>query len=395
MALTTTDGSKTLYSYFPEATAATPVAGAYQTLRSKLGVKIDLKRDTFMSKERRSDRMESSMAYGNSSGTVAIPVEWSYGTYDDLIAAVMGDATAAGSSSWGSNICKIGNTVKTYSMEETSSELGITEVGLGMQLGSFSISQKINGIAEGDFSGLVRDVRACQTTGVNIAVDATAKTITRSTAGFNTVDGFPLVTAGVPVLKVSMKGNTDAGNNDTIWTVTTLTDTVISFTTMAGAVTKTATAGITVNQASNSTSYAAATTIAPFDSFTGTIQEGGATIAHVTGWDLKVENNLQPNFALGSDTPQSVSTGVIKVSGNLTVYYIDQALRKKFINGNSTTLKLILGSVAATKAYTFDLGTVKYTSNSRDDNELARTESLAFAATFTTTDTTLKVTRTP
>jgi hypothetical protein len=84
------------------------------------------------------------------------------------------------------------------------------------------------------------------------------------------------------------------------------------------------------------------------------------------------------------------------VSGNLTVYYIDQALRKKFMNGVGTELSLVLGSVSATKAYTFEMGTVKYTSNSRDDNELARTESLAFVATYDSRDTsTLKITRTP
>jgi hypothetical protein len=388
MALTTTDGSKTLYTYFPEAVAGTPAAGAYQTLRSKVGVKFDLKRDTFMSKERRSDRQESSMSYGNVSGSGSIPIEWSYGSFDDLMAAVMGGA-------WTSEVLKIGNVVNTFTFEETATELGIVEQNLGAQFSGFSISQKVNSIAEGSLDFIYRNTQAAQTKGVNIAIDATAKTITRASAGFNTVDGFPLVTAGVPLLKVWMKGNTDAGNNDTVWTVTTLTDTVMSFTTMTGSVTKTTTAGIVVNLASNSTSVVAPATTAPFDSFTGTITEGGAVIAHVTGWDLKVGQAVQPNFACGSAAAQSVSVGTLKVSGNLTVYYIDQALRKKFINGTGSSLSLVLGSVAATKAYTLDLGTVKYTSNTRDDAELARTESLAFAATYTVTDTALKITRTP
>jgi len=393
--LTTTDGSKSLYTYFPEATPGVAAAGAYQTLRSKVGVKLNLKRDTFASKERRADRQTSSLSYGNKSGTFSIPVEYSYGSYDDIMAAVMGDTTAAGSATWGANVLKIGNAAKTYSCEETATELGITESNTGLQFGSFSISQKVNGIAEGEFSGIFMDTEAAQTTGVNIAIDATAKTITRATAGFNTVDNFPLVTAGVPLLKVMVKGNTDAGNNDTVWTVTTLTDTVMSFTTMTGAVTKVATAGITVNKASNATSVVAAATTAPFDSFTGSIQEGGVTIAHVTGWDLKVENPLAANFACGSASAQSVSVGGINITGTLNVYYINQSLRKKFLKGVASSLQLILGSVAATKAYTFDLGTVKYTGDDRDDTEMARTETLSFTATYTATDTTLKITRTP
>ncbi len=383
MALITTDGSKTLYTYFPETTAGTAAAGAYQTLRSKVGVKFDLKRDTFMSKDRRSDRMESSMSYGNRSGSGSIPIEWSYGTYDDFLEAVTGGT-------WAAEVLKIGNTARTFTFEETSDELDIVERMLGVQFSGFSISQKVNNIAEGTLDFMFRDTRVAQTKGVKLAYDSAAKTITRSSAGFQTIDGWQLGDA------VRGLGNADAGNNNTTpWVITTLTDTVMTFTTATGIVTKAAADGIVLNLATVATSVVAPTTIAPFDSFTGSIEEGGTTIAHVTGWDLKVEQAMEPNFACGSPAAQSVSVGTIKVSGNITVYYVDQALRKKFINGVGSSLKLILGSVAATKAYTIDLGTVKYTSNTRDDTELARTESLAFAATYTATDTTIKITRTP
>lgn len=383
MALTTTDGSKTLYTYFPEVIPGTAAAGAYQTLRSKVGVKFDLKRESFTSKDRRADRMESSLSYGNRSGSGSIPIEWSYGTYDDILEATLGGT-------WGTNVLKIGNLVKTFTFEETSDELDIVERNLGVQFSGFSISQKVNAIAEGSLDFIYRDTKIAQTKGVNLAYDSSAKTITRATAGFQTVDGWVLGDS------VCGLGNTDSGNNNTTpWVITTLTDTVMTFTTATGIVTKTSTAGITLNLGTIATSVSAATTIAPFDAFTGTITEGGTLIAHVTGWDLKVEQTLQPNFACGSAAAQSVSVGTIKVSGNINVYYIDQALRKKFINGVGSTLSLVLGSVSATKAYTFNLGTVKYTSNSRDDSELARTESLAFVATYTETDTTVKITRTP
>jgi len=383
MSLTTTDGSKTSYTYCAEATPGVPVAGSYQTLRSKVGVKFDLKRDTFMSKDRRSDRMESSMSYGNRSGTCSFPIEWSYGTYDGLMEAILGGT-------WLTNVVKIGNAVRTFTFEETSDELGIVERPLGVQFSGFSMSQKVNGIAEGSIDGIFRDLKVAQTSGVNLAYAATAKTITRATAGFMTVDGWVVGDS------VCGRGNVTTANNNIVpWVITTLTDTVMTFTTASGIVDATTAAGITLNLATVSSNILEATTIAPFDSFTGTITEGGAAIAHVTGWDLKVEQTLQPNFACGSASAQSVSVGTIKVSGNLTVYYIDQALRKKFINGVSSSLSLVLGSVAATKAYTIALGTVKYTSNSRDDAELARTESLAFSATYTATDTTIKITRTP
>lgn len=384
--IVTTDGSKTLYTYIAEAAAApgvAPTAGAHKTLRSNFGVKFDLKRDTFMSKERRSDRMEGALSFGNKSGSGSIPVEWSYGSFDDLIEAVLGGT-------WASEVLKIGNTNRTFMFEETATELGIVEQQLGVQFSGLSISQKVNGIAEGSIDFIFRNIHGPQTKGVNLAYDSSAKTITRSSAGFITVDGWALGDY------VCGQGNTDAGNNNaTPWVITTLTDTVMTFTTATGITTKVATAGIVLNNASRATEVTAASTQPAFDSFTGTITEGGAVIAHVTGWDLKVEQTVQPNFANGSDSPVSTSVGTIKVSGNLTVYYIDQALRKKFINGTASSLSLVLGSVAATKAYTLALGTVKYTSNTRDDAELARTESMSFAATYTATDTTLKITRTP
>lgn len=384
MSIVTTDGSKTIYSYAPEATPGTAPVSAYQTLRSLVGTKFDLARSTFVSKERRSDRQESSMSYGNKSGTATIPIEWSYGSYDDFLEAVMGGT-------WASNVLKIGNTQRTFTVEETSPDIGYTEQKMGMQLTGFQISQKVNAIATGDFSGLFRSMHAPQTKGVNLAIDATAKTITRSSAGFTTVDGWEVGAA------VCGQGNTDAGNNNaTPWIITSLSDTVMTFTTMAGAVTKTATAGIVLNQGTLASSLTASTTTAPFDSFTGTITEGGVTIAYVTGWDVKVDQSSQPNYACGSDSAQSISIGTIKVTGNISVYYIDQALRKKFLNGVSSSLSLVLGSVAATKAYTLSLGTVKYTSNTRDDVELARTETLAFQATYDSGNaTTLQITRTP
>jgi hypothetical protein len=261
----------------------------------------------------------------------------------------------------------------------------------GAQCGGFSISRKVDGVAEGDITGIFTNSRAAQTKGVSLAYDSSAKTITRATPGFLTIDGFVNGDAIVG------RGNADSGNNNTTpWVITTLTDTVMTFTTAAGIVTKVSTAGIVINLASNASSVVAATTIAPFDSFTGTITEGGTSIAHVTGWDLKAERELKPNMALNSDSAQSVSSGTIKISGNITVYYIDQALRKKFMNGTGTTLSLVLGSVSATKAYQFDMNTVKYTSNTRDHSPLARIESMAFSATYNSSDSaSLKITRVP
>lgn len=381
MGINTADGSKILRTYALESTPGVAPASAYQTMRVKAGVSTDFTRNTFASQELRSDRQISSLSYGTKQGALSLPVEWSYGTFDDFLEAVLGGT-------WTGDVLKIGNAVRTFSLEETTLDLSIVERFRGCQLGGFSISQKLDGTADGTITGVYRDIRIAQTTGVNLAYDADGKTITRASAGFITNDGWAV---GDGVLGI---GNTDAGNNNaTPWVITALTDTVMTFTTATGMVTKTSTAGITLNLGSKATSVTPAGTAPPFDSFTGSITEGGATIGIVTGWDLNVQQDITLNFVLGSDSAQSASVGTVSVTGNISAYFVDEALRKKFANGIETSLSLVLGSSEA-GTYTFDLGSVKYTSNAKSSETSAIIQTMAFTATYDEVNgTTLQITR--
>ncbi len=49
-----------------------------------------------------------------------------------------------------------------------------------------------------------------------------------------------------------------------------------------------------------SSTYSADVGNTPFDSFTGSITEGGGAIATVTALDITVENGLEPLFYVGS-----------------------------------------------------------------------------------------------
>lgn len=382
MAITHSDGAKTLYTYALEANPGVAPSSAYQTIRSKAGVKLGLKRSTFASQDLRSDRQESSLSYGTKSGELSLPVEWSYGTYDDILEAILGG-------SWTSNVLKIGNLVRTFTIEEKSAELAIVERALGVQFGGFTISQKNDAIAEGTIDGIFRGTKIAQTKGVNLAYNATAKTITRSAPGFISEDGWAI---GDPVCG---QGNAGAGNNNmTPWVITALTETVMTFTTAAGIADATAAAGITLNLATVASSVLPATSNRPFSSLSGSISVGGNVVAHITGWDLKVTQDLEPNFCIGSTDAQSVSVGTIKVSGSLTAFYVDQALRKRYSNGLVGALSLNLG--AGTAMYTFDMGTVSFTSHTREHTQLARMETMDFSATYDTANaSSLMITRVP
>lgn len=132
--------------------------------------------------------------------------------------------------------------------------------------------------------------------------------------------------------------------------------------------------------------YAAAADVQPFDSFTGSIQEGGAPIAVVTSIDFTLENGLEPLFAVGSKTTNRPSIGKSRLTGSMTTYFESKTLYEKFINETSSSIFLELVDLSG-NAYEFSFGNVKYNSGQPDvSGEGAVTISMDFIALYDGTD---------
>ncbi len=136
----------------------------------------------------------------------------------------------------------------------------------------------------------------------------------------------------------------------------------------------------------------------PFDSFTGTLSEGGGTIAIVTGLDLSLANNLSHQFTAltGSADPSHIGVGRSKITGTLSAYFENMDMVDKFINETSSSLSLTLGSGTGT-SYTILIPNIKYTGadipKSGEDDIIL---SLPFTGLYDATeDTNLKITRIP
>ncbi len=114
----------------------------------------------------------------------------------------------------------------------------------------------------------------------------------------------------------------------------------------------------------NST-YSAAAVETPFDSFTGSIQEGGSTIAVVTALDLTLENGLEPLFSVGSQTTTQPAIGKSRVTGTLTTYFNSKTLYEKFVNETSSSIRLTLTDLDGND-YIIEIGNVKYNSGQPD-----------------------------
>jgi len=133
--------------------------------------------------------------------------------------------------------------------------------------------------------------------------------------------------------------------------------------------------------------YAADTTSQPFDSFTGSITEGGSSIATVTSLELSIDNGIEALYVVGSDSTLEPSVGKSTVSGTVTAYFEDATLINKFIAETSSALEFVLTDLGGS-SYTVTLPNIKYNSgNPEVSGPGAVTVTLDFIALYDATTT--------
>ncbi len=134
----------------------------------------------------------------------------------------------------------------------------------------------------------------------------------------------------------------------------------------------------------------------PFDSFTGTIQEGGTTIAIVTEIELTLDNGVEPSFVLMSKTTIEPGEGKSRLTGTLTAWFESSDLYTKFLSETSSSLKFELTDTSGA-SLEFDIPNLKYTSGNPDvTGEGPVTIALAFTAIYDAVEESqIVITRTP
>jgi hypothetical protein len=142
--------------------------------------------------------------------------------------------------------------------------------------------------------------------------------------------------------------------------------------------------------------YNSPTTTAPFDSFTGTITEGGGAIAVVTALNLTLENAIETAFVIGSQTTIRPTIGRSNLTGSIDVFFESQTLLNKFWNETESSLVFTLVDPAG-NAYDFTIPRIKYTDGKPDvDGEGAITVSMPFQAMYDSTEgSNITIERTP
>jgi hypothetical protein len=152
----------------------------------------------------------------------------------------------------------------------------------------------------------------------------------------------------------------------------------------------------TSGSALGSATYSAETTTAPFDSFSGSITEGGNAIAVITALELNIDNGMEALYVVGSADTLLPSIGKSSVTGSVTAYFEDTTLIDKFINETTSSIQFTLTD-ALGNDYIVLLPKVKYNSgNPEVSGPGAITVTLDFIALYNASDASqIKVTRVP
>jgi hypothetical protein len=152
----------------------------------------------------------------------------------------------------------------------------------------------------------------------------------------------------------------------------------------------------TSGSALGSSTYSAETTTAPFDSFTGSITEGGSAIAVITALELQIDNGMEALYVVGSADTLLPSIGKSSVTGSVTAYFENTTLIDKFISETSSAIQFTLTD-AAGNDYIFSLPNIKYNSgNPEVSGPEAITVTLDFVALYNSSDASqIKITRVP
>lgn len=97
-----------------------------------------------------------------------------------------------------------------------------------------------------------------------------------------------------------------------------------------------------------------------FDSFTGSILEGGSAIAVVSGVQLNLDNGFQAQRVVFDDRAQAFVDGKSNLTGQLTAYFETDTLFAKFRNETSSSLSFTLTDANAA-THTFLVPRIFYT----------------------------------
>ena len=119
------------------------------------------------------------------------------------------------------------------------------------------------------------------------------------------------------------------------------------------------------NSAPTDSTFLPTTTTPAMDGFTGSILEGDSPIAVVTEATLTLENGLGARFVVGNKDSIYPEVGTANLTGQVTAYFEDSSLVKKFIDETRSSLKITTVDALGNQ-YEFVFHNIVYTGGQPD-----------------------------
>lgn len=281
------NGSRhSLYAVKEATYGQTPNSPALELLRIT-GTTLGLSKDSLQSEEIRSDRQIADFRLGSNQVAGDVNFELSYGTFDELLQAVLL------STDWATD----------------TPQLGTDQIKAGSQRASFTFVRHFADVQAADKPYYI--YRGVELNSMQLTIAANSMiTGTFSVIGQSQTTAQDLTALGTPT-------------------------------------------------------FPPASTTSPLDSFTGTLNEGGTSIAVVTEISLTLQNGIEPRFVVGDKNSIYPSVGRSNLTGQVTAYFEDSTLVDKFLNETESSIEFTLPDAAGNQLK-YILPRIKYTGGQPD-----------------------------
>lgn len=328
-------------------TPANPVFKAFRNTGNTLG----LSKSSIVSAEIDASRQVKNLRHGNRAVAGEVTAELSFLSFDDFLEALIGHdrANFQGDTitvdATGKTFTDSGSNLPIFEVDETVSISGFTESGNN---GTFTVAASTASVLTVD-EALTDEASGDMVTIVSIVLKAgtgrRSFTLERQFTDIATPEwhAFEGCEANTLSLDIAPDAIVTANFGFIGQTAAEIRTAIIS--------------GAT---------YGDPYTTEPFDSFTGTITEGGGSIAVVTAINLSVDNGITPLYVIGSPDTIQPSRGKINITGSLTVLFESKTLLEKF--QNETETDLVFSLVMNSQTYQFDLPRIIYTGGQPDSS---------------------------
>ncbi|MCP3065837.1 phage tail tube protein, partial [Myxococcus sp. K38C18041901] len=346
-------GQRTALRFTAEGDYGVPATTTYQALRFT-GTSLNMPKETYQSNEIRADRQTADLRHGMRTAAGDVSFELSRGTFDELLSGAL-------SGTWEAV------TTGAVSLEADADDESFVRATGSFLADGFLPGDEVaaTGFATAGNNGRAKVVAVTAlslTVDKALVADAAAAARTIALVGRRLKNGVALKTysferafedigqyllyrgLAINAMKLSVKpGEIVTGS------VTLLGKDMVQAT------------------VSHATTLTPAGTASPFDAFTGSIREGGAVVANVTGVELDITNGRTTQGVIGERSPTEVHEGGLTVSGSLTAYFQDASLLNRFINEEESNLEVVLVDVNGVDFHRWYLPRVKYTTGDLDN----------------------------